>query len=893
MEKVRIGNDIQVKYTVLRDGLPESFAGATNIAVEVRNEAYGKIVPSTFSIVDNVVNVVLDAKDCVLCGKHRVTLSYNRGNDITIDALAFELVQFTSLTGGTEIVGVEVVTVNISGDIGIAIPDNNKIDLDGLNSSIKRLQFDTINPVAGTQAGQVYWSDEEKTLVLNDGYHTHPIGKELGPLVKNNSGQTILNGQACYVIGSTGDNPTIGLASTANGDVAQKTIGLATMDIPNNGFGIVTTFGEVNDIDTSALTLGAIVYLGANGLLTTTEPIAPTPKIVIGICVRQHEQVGKLFVSTRPIARLSKLSDVFAPTLTDNDVLRWNGTTLRWEVYSLAGKADLVGGKVPTSQLPSYVDDVLEYATLAAFPATGETGKIYVAINTNLTYRWSGTAYVEISKSLALGETADTAYRGDRGKTAYDHSQASGNPHGTTASQIPNTPAGTIAATTVQGAINELASDIVQVETDLNGIAELVKYTGQWYGIEWDSMVSASAATRIGNMSLHYLLPVQSRMRRCLLLDNGTVNYYLHPTDSTKKEDGSNAILDGTDGQVMVEIPEFYYEFQSNLTKNRVLLSEYPILKNKSNKVYISAYEAALDRTNLKLSSVVNNTAQFRGGNNASANDGTSKTLLGRPVTAISLTQFRTYARNRGSINWNCNAYLVQKILYWLIAVEYGNFNNQLAYNAALTAEGYRQGGLGNGVTDIDATKWNTFNGYNPFIPCGHTNLLGNATGVVAYAMPSEYDATIKTTYVPTYRGVENPFGHIWKWTDGCKCKIQTDAGGGVSEFYVCTNPANFQDADFNNYVLRGVLSRTEGYIKSLIVGEFGEMMPLTVGASSTTYMCDYFYTSIPASGVDQRGVLFCGHANLGATAGVGCSNTNSPAANTLATIGSRLCYII
>ena len=103
------------------------------------------------------------------------------------------------------------------------------------------------------------------------------------------------------------------------------------------------------------------------------------------------------------------------------------------------------------------------------------------------------------------------------------------------------------------------------------------------------------------------------------------------------------------------------------------MLSEYPILKNKSNKVYISAYEAALDRTNLKLSSVVNNTAQFRGGNNATANDGTSKTLLGCPVTAISLTQFRTYARNRGSVNWNCNAYLVQKILYWLIAVEYGN----------------------------------------------------------------------------------------------------------------------------------------------------------------------------------------------------------------------------
>lgn len=135
---------------------------------------------------------------------------------------------------------------------------------------------------------------------------------------------------------------------------------------------------------------------------------------------------------------------------------------------ALLNKADLVGGKIPTSQLPAYVDDVLEYANLAAFPATGEAGKIYVALDTNLTYRWSGSAYVEISKSLALGETSSTAYRGDRGKTAYDHSQATGNVHGTTASQIPNTPAGTIAATTVQGAINELAGDIVQVETDLN-----------------------------------------------------------------------------------------------------------------------------------------------------------------------------------------------------------------------------------------------------------------------------------------------------------------------------------------------------------------------------------------------------------------------------------------
>lgn len=102
-----------------------------------------------------------------------------------------------------------------------------------------------------------------------------------------------------------------------------------------------------------------------------------------------------------------------------------------------SGVAELdSSGKVPSAQLPSYVDDVLEYSNLTALPASGETGKIYVAQDTNKTYRWSGSAYVEISQSLALGETSATAYRGDRGKTAYDHSQNTGNPHGATAADV-------------------------------------------------------------------------------------------------------------------------------------------------------------------------------------------------------------------------------------------------------------------------------------------------------------------------------------------------------------------------------------------------------------------------------------------------------------------------
>lgn len=97
--------------------------------------------------------------------------------------------------------------------------------------------------------------------------------------------------------------------------------------------------------------------------------------------------------------------------------------------------ATMITGTIPADNLPGYVDDVIE-GTLSTFPATGETGKIYVDTSTNKEYRWSGTKYVEISASLALGETSSTAYRGDRGKQAYDHISRSDNPHGVTYQQV-------------------------------------------------------------------------------------------------------------------------------------------------------------------------------------------------------------------------------------------------------------------------------------------------------------------------------------------------------------------------------------------------------------------------------------------------------------------------
>lgn len=169
---------------------------------------------------------------------------------------------------------------------------------------------------------------------------------------------------------------------------------------------------------------------------------------------------GKLLASLLP-----DLSGTYVPVTTtiNGRPLSANVTLAAGDVGAIPaaekGAADGVAtldssGKVPAAQLPSYVDDVREFENKEAFPESGEDGVIYIATDTNLTYRWSGTQYVEISPSLALGETSSTAYPGDKGKIAYEHSQIkSGNPHGTTAADVGAAPE---SHTTVKASASQL-----------------------------------------------------------------------------------------------------------------------------------------------------------------------------------------------------------------------------------------------------------------------------------------------------------------------------------------------------------------------------------------------------------------------------------------------------
>lgn len=428
----------------------------------------------------------------------------------------------------------------------------------------------------------------------------------------------------------------------------------------------------------------------------------------------------------------------------------------------------------------------------------------------------------------------------------------------------------------------------ITVETLLNKVPQLEDQLS--YGIEYDTTVSSPQCTRIGNFNYHRSLPIHSKMKGCLLSDDGTVQKYLDPNTWV------NETRDGSQGQVMVEIPSYYRKFEAEGTKRRVRISEmalpgYHLVKKK----YVSAYEASVKRSTTTLCSVVNEDPDYRGGNNISDWDGTYRTLLGRPATGISRTSFRAYARKRkeGSSEWNCMTYDIQKDLFWLFAIEYANLNSQATFNSEKDSNGFAQGGLGPGVTTVES-GWYDYNSYNPFVPCGHTDSLGNKTGYVNYDMMNEAGEVQKTVQVPRYRGVENPFGHVWAWTDGVNVRVSpTEENGGdnLSKVFVTEDPNLFNDTNYEGYKYVGNEARTEGYVKSVLFGEGGEIMPETVGGGSTTYFCDYHYTTIPTVET-LRGVLFGGSADYGGCAGLVCSCSGYAPSFANAYVGSRLCFI-
>ena len=432
----------------------------------------------------------------------------------------------------------------------------------------------------------------------------------------------------------------------------------------------------------------------------------------------------------------------------------------------------------------------------------------------------------------------------------------------------------------------------VEPGIDLTGLEDIYSY-----GVEWDSTVADPTLTRIGNPLLHKSLPVQSQYKGCVA-NGAAINYYLDPNDWSKKADGGNSVLDGTDGTVRVHIPKFYGKSGVEGTKRWVRMSTIKMDDTwiEIPEMLVDAYRSTVNQTGNKAVSVVNTTAQFRGGGNRTANDtyldtDAFRSDLGKPRTNISRANMRTYAANAGS-EMLCYEYY-KWIFYWAWVIEYATFNSQATYNAELTADGYHQGGLGPGITDWNnnANGWSGYNGTYPITPCGYCNDIGNFTGIKELVIPEtvvDESTTVptKTFKVPRWRGFDNPFGDIWTNLDGII--LERTAANQPSSVYTTSNPSAFGDDNTakGKMTVAGKEIASDGYTKDFDLGSKGEIIPSVVGGSATTYMCDYHWCNTASTSL--RTLVVGGGAYHGGSAGLGCFNSGNGVGYAYTHVGFR-----
>lgn len=432
----------------------------------------------------------------------------------------------------------------------------------------------------------------------------------------------------------------------------------------------------------------------------------------------------------------------------------------------------------------------------------------------------------------------------------------------------------------------------VEPGIDLTGLEDIYSY-----GVEWDSTVADPTLTRIGNPLLHKSLPVQSQYKGCVA-NGAKVNYYLDPNDWSKKADGTPSVLDGTDGTVRVHIPKFYGKSGVEGNKRWVRISTVKCDDTwvEIPEMLLDAYRSTVNQTGNKAVSVVNTTAQFRGGGNRTANDtyldtDAFRSDLGKPRTNISRANMRTYAANAGS-EMLCYEYY-KWIFYWAWVIEYATFNSQATYNAELTADGYHQGGLGPGITDWNnnANGWSGYNGTYPITPCGYCNDIGNFTGIKELVIPetvADESTTVptKTFKVPRWRGFDNPFGDIWTNLDGII--LERTAANQPSSVYTTSNPSAFGDDNTakGKMTVAGKEIASDGYTKDFDLGSKGEIIPSVVGGSATTYMCDYHWCN--AASTSLRTLLVGGRADDGGSAGLGDFNSYDGVGGVGSAVGFR-----
>ena len=427
-----------------------------------------------------------------------------------------------------------------------------------------------------------------------------------------------------------------------------------------------------------------------------------------------------------------------------------------------------------------------------------------------------------------------------------------------------------------------LTSSFVTTKPDNFVLGEIVTLDApDWYGVSWSETSSNPDCTRIGNMDMHRTLPIQSMMKGYIYFKDGNPLYrMLKLNDSwTKCENYSaggwrdvDTLLEDNNANVMIKIPEFWWiddYVESTETHNLKICPHAKPGWHHHKEAYVSAYEGYIDGNYYR----------------------SSKNKI--PSVNFTRSAVRPKARANGLGNsWNIYTYNEHRAICHLFLVEYATRNSQKAVNTELTPEGFRQGGLGSGCTTGTAT----INGAQTwsFIPTGSSDSLGSGSGEVTVTIQqtdsSGSNTTTTTRKCNRYRGIENPFGHVWKHTDDV---ISVYISGYGARFWrKCDSPDHFGDSITDNPYYKNIAANAvvTGYKTKIATTSTCDFFASSCNnGSETTYWCDYNWDNTDGS---LHCLLIGGGSDNGGGAGLFSLHSRNGVGYSSAAIGSRLTYL-
>lgn len=427
-------------------------------------------------------------------------------------------------------------------------------------------------------------------------------------------------------------------------------------------------------------------------------------------------------------------------------------------------------------------------------------------------------------------------------------------------------------------ATNVLTASPVNTQPQNFVLGEIVTLDApDWYGVSWSETSSNPDCTRIGNMDMHRTLPIQSMMKPFAfncgqphfkdqyvpVKENFTSGQYSHNVNDSLSQ-ATN------DVNIMIKIPEFWYtdDYDFNTKTHNLKICQHAKSGwNHHKEAYVSAYE--LYNLNGRAISKRENI----------------------PTVNFTRANGRTWARANGfdgEAKWNLYTYEEHRAICHLFLVEYATRNSQKAVNTTLTVEGFRQGGLGSGCTTGTATI-NGATTYS-FIPTGSSDSLGSGSGEVTVTIQqtdsSGHNTSTITRKCNRYRGIENPFGHMWKHTDD----VISIYGGGYRTWYKSIKPEQFANNKNTSYKPLTTATVVTGYkteIRATPTCDF--FAAACTNGSESTYWCDYNWDNTDTS---EHCLLIGGSSGSGGEAGLFYLNSASGVGLSDATIGSRLTYL-